>query len=141
MCVPLAGKILVTPLPTACCDETHIFLLSSDVAATLVDFWRAKANKIKNKDGWPNFSKGVQNRHQDMHVGFLSCFHSLWRLKFGLRELVKKIFRCCMKIDVTTLPYDMALKMCSKNCLRCLSSLISNRCRKREARLVFSDFF
>ena len=43
----------------------------------------------------------------DIYVAPLSCFHSLMHLKVGLIELVKKIFRCCIYIDVTTLPYDM----------------------------------
>ena len=74
-------------------------------------------------------SKQNRLKKNDIYVALLSCFHSLMHLKVELIELVKKIFRCCIYIDVTTLPYDIALKLFPKYAFGAFVHLYINRYR------------
>ena len=77
----------------------------------------------------------------DMYVALLSCFNSLMHLKVRLIELVKKIFRCCIYIDVTILPYDIALKMFPKYPLGVFFHLHITCYRHKDAYLAISCCF
>ena len=101
------------------------------------DSWHARSSgriydmEVGNSEGQQTHRREIISKKylSDLYVALLSCFHSLMHLKVGLVSLVKKIVRCCIYIDVTTMPYDMALKMFVKYAFGAFFRLYITRCR------------